>query len=60
MATRHSLDRQPGPVPEIRAVGDSVVFHIGVRDVANGARLVIRCSPDGSVWASIESGDEQK
>jgi hypothetical protein len=60
MAIRHSLDREPGPVPEIRAVGDSVVFHMAVRDAAAGARLTIRCNPDGSVWVSIQTDEQER
>jgi hypothetical protein len=33
-------------------VGDSVVFGFGV-PTAEGMRLVLRCAPDGEVWASL-------
>jgi hypothetical protein len=48
-----TLDQRPGPVPEILADGDSVTFHLDVANVEKGARLVLRCDPDGNVWASI-------
>ncbi|MGE5243300.1 MAG: hypothetical protein ACM3SQ_03635 [Betaproteobacteria bacterium] len=60
MATRRTLDREPGPVPEIRTSGDSVMYHMEVRDVGRDARLIIRCDPDGSVWASIDLPDERE
>lgn len=53
MRERKTLDGRPGPVPEILAEGDSVTFHIDVARVEKGARLVLRCDPDGNVWASI-------
>jgi hypothetical protein len=50
---RETFERQPGAVPEIRVDGDSVIFYL---DVSPGqSRLVIRCDPDGSVAAAIES-----
>ena len=51
---RKTLDRQPGPVPEIRVVGDSVIFLLDVP--TQRAQLVIRCNPDGSVDSSIDFG----
>ena len=45
------LDEQPGPVPDIRAVGDSVIYLIDIPSVA--AQLIIRCDPDGCVRASL-------
>ena len=45
------FDERPGPVPEIRAEGDSVIFCLDV--TSEQARLILRCDPDGSVRASI-------
>jgi hypothetical protein len=53
--SRKSLDGRPGPVPEIRADGDSVTFHLDVPGVHEIARMIIRCDADGNVWASIVS-----
>jgi hypothetical protein len=39
-------------MPKILAVGDSVTFHLDIAGVQSGARLIIRCDPDGTVWAS--------
>jgi hypothetical protein len=52
MATRTPTDKRPGPLPEIRAEGDSVTFHLDIAGVTDDARLVIRCDADGNVWAS--------
>jgi hypothetical protein len=53
MATRRTLDHQPGPVPEIRADGDSVTFRLAVAGEAESVRLVLRCDGQGEVWAAI-------
>ena len=50
---RRTLDERPGAVPEIRADGDAVLFCLRV--YATQAQLIIRCEPDGTVRASIES-----
>jgi hypothetical protein len=55
MATRKTLDRRPGPVPEIRAERDSVLFHFDVAGLRREARLIVRCAPDGNVYMSIPS-----
>jgi hypothetical protein len=57
MHTRKTLDRQPGCAPEIRAEGNSVTFRLQVLGV-KGARLLIRCDPNGDVRASICAADE--
>jgi len=56
---RRIIDHQPGPMPEIRAEGDSVTFHIDIARTAGEARLVIRCDADGQVWASIAESDDE-
>ena len=52
MSMRKGIDRQPGPLPEIKSDAGSVVFSmdVGARD---GDRLVIRCDVNGNVWAAI-------
>lgn len=52
MSMRKGLDRQPGPLPEIKSEAGSVLFSmdVGARD---GDRLVIRCDVNGNVWAAI-------
>ena len=50
-----STNHRAGPVPEIRADGDSIVFYMHVTGVHQQLRLIIRCDGDGSVWASIAS-----
>jgi hypothetical protein len=46
-------DERPGPVPDIRCRGDSVVYTLMIP--ALRARLSIRCDPDGTICASITS-----
>jgi hypothetical protein len=55
MATRKSLDHQPGTIPEIRSDGESVTFRLEVPGEAENTRLVIRCDSNGEVWATIEA-----
>jgi hypothetical protein len=45
------IDERPGPVPDIRADGDSVIYLIEIP--TESSRLIIRCDPDGAVVASI-------
>lgn len=56
MATKKTVDRRPGPVPEIRADGDNVTFRIEVQGMPERTRLVLRCDANGDVWAAIVSG----
>jgi hypothetical protein len=56
MSARKTMDQRPGPVPEIRADGDSVTFRLEIAGVHAGARLVLRCEADGTVWASMDTG----
>ena len=55
MAAQRARDHRAGPVPEIRADGDSIVFYMHVAGIHQQPRLIIRCDGDGSVWASIAS-----
>jgi len=58
MHRKHTpIDERPGPLPEIWADGDSVTYALPLNKIAQGARLVIRCSVDGSVCASIPPED---
>jgi hypothetical protein len=50
---RIRTDEKPGPLPDIRLRGDDVIFVVHVDAVFHGARLVLRCEPNGNVWASI-------
>jgi hypothetical protein len=59
MSTRRSLDTRPGSLPEILPAGSSVRFLIDVTTVRDTPRLILRCDPDGSVWASIETADRR-
>ena len=52
MAARKTLDRRPGPLPEIRTDGESVFFAFTLLDVPNG-RLVLRCDAAGELYAWI-------
>jgi hypothetical protein len=56
MSIKKTVDRRPGPVPEIRADGDNVTFRIEVAGMPERTRLVLRCDASGEVWAAIVSG----
>jgi hypothetical protein len=56
MSARKTMDQRPGSTPEIRADGDSVTFRLDIAGVNAGAKLVIRCDSDGTVWASMDTG----
>ena len=58
MLDRRTFDRRPGPVPDIRMDGESVIFVIDV--MSEHARLIIRCDPDGSVRASLGDWQEER
>jgi hypothetical protein len=53
MNRAHSLDTQPGPLPDIRANGDGVTFMMAPPGARNGDQLVIRCDAAGEVLVSI-------
>ena len=44
---------QSGALPEIRLEGESVVFYLDIAAAGLRSKLVLRCDPDGNVWASI-------
>jgi hypothetical protein len=52
VADRGAADERPGPVPDIRIKGDSVVFYLDLP--REHGRLVVRCDPDGALRASLE------
>jgi hypothetical protein len=51
----HTLDRQPGSLPDIRADAGSITFGMVPPGARRGERLVIRCDADGEVWISIQT-----
>lgn len=51
MAARKTLDRRPGPLPEIHSDGDSVTFAFDLQDLTS--RLMVRCDANGEVYACI-------
>jgi capsid protein len=53
MARQTAIDRNPGPLPQIRIDGRSVVFEFEEPHRKPQGRLVIRCDEDGNVLASI-------
>jgi len=53
------LDRRPGSMPEISMDGDSIVFECTVmsdRSIPPGARLLVRCDPNGNVFVRLVKG----
>jgi hypothetical protein len=58
---QEEVTRSAGALPEIRLEGDSVVFYLDILPEIDSAapasgpsRLVLRCTPDGNVWAAAE------
>ena len=47
------MTAQSGALPEIRLEGESVVFYLDIATASGASRLVLRCDPDGNVWACI-------
>jgi hypothetical protein len=58
MAARRTLDQRPGPLPDIQMDGDSVTFIFDLAEPQH-ARLVVRCDPDGGVYASLSEHHQQ-
>jgi hypothetical protein len=54
MAERKTVDTRPGAMPDIRAEGDAITFHLTIAGVGERAQLVIRCDPGGGVRVSID------
>ncbi|HYT75230.1 MAG TPA: hypothetical protein VEL79_10815 [Vicinamibacterales bacterium] len=44
-------------MPDIRVEGSSITYHLAISGIGKGTRLVVRCDPDGAVWAAIEHCD---
>jgi len=40
-------------MPDIRIKGDNVTFYLTLAGVPEDVQLIIRCSADGDLWASI-------
>jgi hypothetical protein len=55
MRARRAEATHSGALPEIRLEGESVVFYIDIELAAETPRLVLRCDPDGNLWASLEA-----
>jgi hypothetical protein len=54
-----SATAQSGPLPEIRLLGESVVFYLQVATGDGPSRLLLRCDPAGEVWASLDDGADR-
>jgi hypothetical protein len=54
-----SLDRQPGPAPDIRTGARGLIFEMHPAGIRNSERLVIRCDGMGEVWISIQTDAER-
>jgi hypothetical protein len=52
------LDQRPGPLPDIQMDGDSVTFTFDLAE-PHRAHLVVRCDPDGEVYAAIADRPHQ-
>ena len=53
---QHTLDRQPGSLPDIRTNNGGITFVMAPTGAPSGDQLVIRCDADGGVWISIRTG----
>jgi hypothetical protein len=58
MAARRTLDQRPGPLPDIQMNGDSVTFTFELADPPH-AQLVVRCDPDGEVYAALSERQQR-
>ena len=54
--TQHSIDRQPGRLPDIRADDGGITFVMVPPGAPDHDELVIRCDDTGEAWASIRPG----
>jgi hypothetical protein len=48
------MTAQAGALPEIRLLGESVVFYLDIATGRETSRLLLRCDSDGNVWASVD------
>jgi hypothetical protein len=53
MPIRRSPDRRAASIPQIRADGGSVTFHLDVAGVDHDVSPTIRCDADGEVRVSL-------
>ena len=58
MTARKTLDRQPGSVPDIRALGDDVTFMFDIAGLPERIKLCLRCDSSGNVFALVATGYE--
>ena len=56
MTRPKAIDEYPGRLPAIRTDGNSVTFEFDPMRGEPGARLVIRCDENGTVWCRIAAG----
>ena len=45
------IDERPGPLPDIRRDGESIVYSLRIASVR--AQLVLRCDSDGTICARL-------
>ena len=50
---KHTLDRQPGSLPDIRTDVGGITFVMAPPGAPRGKHLHIRCDAEGEVWISI-------
>ncbi len=59
MSVRRTLDRRPGSVPEIRALGEDLTFQFEIAGLPERIKLRLRCDASGEVLASVASGPDR-
>ena len=52
---QHSLDRQPGSLPDITSTVSDTTFVMSPPGVPAGKQLAVRCEADGRVWIAIRN-----
>jgi hypothetical protein len=50
---RKSMDRRPGPQPDITSDREGITFVMQVGELFEDSRLTIRCDANGNIWAAI-------
>ena len=58
MSARKTLDRQRGSIPEIRSLGDQLMFQFDIAGLPERIKLQLRCDPSGEILASVGNGFE--
>ncbi len=51
--TKKPVDHRPGPLPDIRIKGTSVIYEFDIATTRDDSRLIIRCDANGAVWVSL-------